>query len=112
MQAVLPFGSATHPCLREGYRSIQLQNIHSNVQELSALLVHIQLVRSMQGGGAVHAEAQQLLRDELGDKREELQDLIRARAQPGASGFLFCTHPPTSVPVIQPLSGGARGIGV
>lgn len=81
-QAVLPLGTQNEPLLRTGYRSIQLQNPYSCGQDLSALLVHIDI----EYGATKHSAAMVLLREQLRSKQDERVDLVKARAKALAEG--------------------------
>lgn len=76
-QAVLPLGTQAEPLLRTGYRSIQLQNPYSCGQDLSALLVHIDIAY----GATIHSQAMVLVREQLRSKQDERAELVKARAQ-------------------------------
>ena len=81
-QAVLPLGTQAEPLLRTGYRSIQLHNPHSCCQDLSALLVHI----DMEYGATKHSTALLMVREQLRTKHEERTDLVKGRATALAAG--------------------------
>jgi phosphatidylinositol phospholipase C gamma-1 len=74
-QAVLPIGTKAEPLLRTGYRSVQLQNTSCCGQDLSALLVHI----NIEYGATKHSEALLTLRESLQAKKEDKKDLISVR---------------------------------
>ena len=81
-QAVLPLGTEAEPLLRNGYRSVQLQNPYSCGQDLSALLVHIEI----EYGATIHSQAMVLVREQLRSKQDEHTELTKSRARALAEG--------------------------
>lgn len=83
-QAVIPIGSEQDParsCLRSGWRSIQLNNIHGFPMELSSLLVKIDFKYERTDHDVV-----QNLREEMRRLNIEREELVKLRADASRRG--------------------------
>jgi phosphatidylinositol phospholipase C, gamma-1 len=72
-QAVLPLGTPKEPLLRNGYRSVQLKNIYNFEDEISAMLIHV----DMKYGATKHSIAMLKLGEQLRELQELRSDLIK-----------------------------------
>jgi phosphatidylinositol phospholipase C gamma-1 len=99
-QATIPVGTKTSPMIRNGYRSVQLKNIYNFPEELSALLIHVEI----NYGATKHSTAMLKLGEQLRELQETRYDMVKIKMEEAVLDVDADPGPPKADPKLDKLN--------